>query len=88
MAGWGITNITTQQTAKILKYVQVMVMNSLDCKAHWKAWFSPQSNICAGNTVMRQDACQVNENLQCDRHYCYLPPIAMKQSYYVKQLPL
>ena len=62
VAGWGITNITTKQTATKLKVVQVTVKNSVDCKAHWKAWFSPQTNICAGNNVMRQDICKVNEN--------------------------
>ena len=62
MAGWGVTNITTKQTAKILKFVQVMVKNNVDCKIHWRGWFSLQTNICAGNNVMRQDACEVNEN--------------------------
>ena len=63
VAGWGITNITTQQTAKILKFVQVMVKNNVYCKSHWKAWFSPQTNICAGNNAIHQDACQVNDKL-------------------------
>jgi hypothetical protein len=59
VAGWGVTNITTKQVARKLKYLQVMVKSSADCKAHWKAWFSFQSNICAGNNVMYQEACKV-----------------------------
>jgi hypothetical protein len=59
LAGWGITNITTMQTAKKLKYLQVMVKHPVYCKAHWKDVFDLKSNICAGGNVMYQSGCKV-----------------------------
>jgi len=59
VAGWGVINTTTKQTAKKLKYLQVMVKSPVYCKAHWKASFNLQSNICAGSNVKYQSGCMV-----------------------------
>ncbi|XP_063367564.1 CLIP domain-containing serine protease HP8-like [Cydia amplana] len=56
VAGWGKMNMTTEERAKILQYVQIPVVEKSACNLFGKAFKMTAMQICAG-AIHNKDAC-------------------------------
>ena len=58
VAGWGVTNTTTQQTATILREVSVPFVSLGRCQAQYGSYRIDETSFCAGSIVGGIDSCQ------------------------------